>query len=76
MQATDLLKGRAFEMGGRLAYQPLIDALRLRLEEENAPDDLLDDVWLAELSRILPELRERYPESEWAKRSTVEAPAP
>ena len=26
------------------------------------PDDLLGDVWLAELSRLLPELRERYPD--------------
>jgi tetratricopeptide (TPR) repeat protein len=32
------------------------------LEEENAPDDLLEDVWLAELSRLLPELRVRYPD--------------
>ena len=57
-----LLVGRAFEAGGRLPYQPLVDALRGRIEHENAPDDLLSDVWLAELSRLLPELRERYPD--------------
>ncbi|HLG75080.1 MAG TPA: AAA family ATPase, partial [Ktedonobacteraceae bacterium] len=54
--------GRAFEVGGRLPYQPLIDAIRPRLDQENAPEDLLADVWLAELSRLLPELRERYPD--------------
>jgi hypothetical protein len=36
--------------------------LRERLERENAPDDLLDDAWLVELTRILPELHERYPD--------------
>src|SRR5438552_9518964 len=61
-QGADVLAGQAFEMGGRLPYQPLVEALRPRLEEENAPEDLLDDLWLAELSRILPELRVRYPD--------------
>lgn len=61
-QGADVLCGRAFEMGGRLPYQPLLDALRPRLERENAPEDLLSDVWLAELSRVLPELYERYPD--------------
>lgn len=57
---ADVLQGRAFEAGGRLAYQPIIEMIRERIEQENAPDDLLGDVWLAELSRLLPELRERY----------------
>jgi len=61
-QAVDILSGRAFEMGGRLSYEPVVNALRLRLEQENAPDDLLSDVWLAELSQLLPELRDRYPD--------------
>jgi DNA-binding SARP family transcriptional activator len=61
-QGADVLQGRAFETGGRLPYQPLVDALRSRLERENAPEDLLSDVWLVELSRLLPELRERYPD--------------
>ncbi|HEY6542748.1 MAG TPA: AAA family ATPase, partial [Ktedonobacteraceae bacterium] len=62
MQGADVLQGRAFEAGGRLPYQPLVEALRGRIEQENAPEDLLDDPWLAELSRLLPELRERYPD--------------
>jgi DNA-binding SARP family transcriptional activator len=57
-----ILGGRAYETGGRLPYQPLVEALRARLESERAPEDLLEDVWLMELSRILPELRERYPD--------------
>jgi DNA-binding SARP family transcriptional activator/tetratricopeptide (TPR) repeat protein len=61
-QGADVLRGRAFEAGGRLAYQPLVEAVRTRIEQENAPDDLLSDVWLAEMSRLLPELRERYPD--------------
>ena len=61
-QGALVLSGQAFEMGGRLPYQPLVEALRPRMEAENAPDDLLEDVWLAELSRILPELRARYPD--------------
>lgn len=61
-QGADVLAGRAFETGGRLSYQPLIESLRSRLERENAPDDMLSDTWLAELSRLLPELRDRYPD--------------
>ena len=61
-QGAEVLSGHAFEMGGRLPYQPLVESLRPRLEEENAPEDLLDDLWLAELSRLLPELRVRYPD--------------
>ncbi len=61
-QGAEVLSGQAYEAGGRLPYQLLVEALRPRLEEENAPEDLLDDLWLAELSRILPELRVRYPD--------------
>src|SRR5947209_738213 len=41
-QGADVLAGKAFEMGGRLPYQPLVEALRPRLEAQNAPEDLLD----------------------------------
>jgi DNA-binding SARP family transcriptional activator len=61
-QGADVLIGHAFEMRGHLPCQPLIEALRERLERENAPEDLLEDLWLAELSRLLPELRVRYPD--------------
>jgi DNA-binding SARP family transcriptional activator len=65
-QGADVLSGQTFETRGQLPYQPLVEALRPRLEEENAPeellDDLLDDLWLAELARLLPELRVRCPD--------------
>src|SRR6266851_2523460 len=61
-QGAEVLSGHAFEAGGRLPYQPLLEALRTRLEAENAPEDLLEDPWLAELARLLPELRVRYPD--------------
>jgi hypothetical protein len=59
-QGATLLQGRAFEMGGRLPYQPIVHALSRHLEVELAPEALLSATWLSELSRILPELRDRY----------------
>jgi len=61
-QGAEVLTGRALQTGRQLPYQPLIDVLRRQLEQEHAPDDLVSDVWLAELSRLLPELRDRYPD--------------
>jgi DNA-binding SARP family transcriptional activator len=61
-EGADVLQGQAFETGGHLPYQPVIEALRPRIERENAPDDLFSDLWLAELSRLLPELCDRYPD--------------
>jgi DNA-binding SARP family transcriptional activator/predicted ATPase len=61
-QGADVLRGQAFETSGRLSYQPLTQVLRQRLERENAPEDLLSDLWLTQLTRILPELRDRYPD--------------
>jgi DNA-binding SARP family transcriptional activator len=59
---ADVLAGRELEVSGELPCAAPAGALRARLEEENAPEDLLSDVWLSELSRMLPELRERYPD--------------
>lgn len=61
-QGADILTGQAFETSGGLSYQPVTQALRQRLERENAPEDLLSDLWLTQLARILPELRDRYPD--------------
>ncbi len=61
-QGADVLAGRALQTGRQLPYQPLIDVLRHRLEQEHAPDDLVSEVWLAELARLLPELRDRSPD--------------
>jgi DNA-binding SARP family transcriptional activator len=61
-QGADVLAGRALPTGRQLPFLPLIDVLRPRLEQDQAPDDLLSDVWLAELARLLPELRDRSPD--------------
>ena len=61
-QQADPLHGRAYETSIDLSYQPIIQLFRQRLERENAPEDLLSDLWLAQLTRLWPELRERYPD--------------
>ncbi|MFZ0545824.1 MAG: AAA family ATPase [Candidatus Promineifilaceae bacterium] len=61
-QGAAVLHGRSFESGRQLPYHPLVDALRACIEAINAPDDLLSDTWLLELSRLLPELLDRYPD--------------
>src|ERR671921_368237 len=58
-RGADVLKGGASE-GAGLPYGPLVEAIRPRMERERAPDDLLEDTWLSELSRLLPELKDRY----------------
>ena len=60
-QGAELLQGSAFESGSHLPFQPLVEALRLRLEGENSPKDLLDEVWFSPLIQLLPELRQRDP---------------
>jgi predicted ATPase len=62
VEGADVLQGQAFEIGGQLPYRPVIEALRSRIERENAPDDLLSDTWLVELSHLLPEICDRYPD--------------
>ena len=60
-RGADVLKGGA-SVGAGLPYGPLVESIRPRIERERAPDDLLEDAWLSELSRLLPELRDRYPD--------------
>ena len=60
-QGAELLQGDAFESGSHLPFQPLVEALRLRLANNNSLQDLMDDVRLSPLSQLLPELRQRYP---------------
>ncbi len=58
---AELLLGSSFESGTHLPFQPLVDALRLRLAGENSFTDLVDEIWLAPLSQLLPELRQHHP---------------
>lgn len=56
-QGADVLAGQAFETAGRLSYQPIIDALRRRLEPEpELAHELLPAFWVRYLARLLPEL--------------------
>ena len=61
-QGAGVLEGKAFKSYQHLAYQPILDPLRVRLGQEPNLLQLLSDPWLAEISRLLPELRERYPD--------------
>ncbi len=61
-QGADVLQGRAFETGVHLPYQVVVEALRERLGREIDPRQMLSDTWLAELSRLLPELSDRLPD--------------
>lgn len=61
-EGADVIVGRCLRTAGALPYIPWITGLRRRIEAENAPEDLLDDPWLSELARLLPELLHRYPD--------------
>ncbi len=61
-QGATVLRGRAFETGGGLAYQAVTDALRRHLRSEPSVTNLLSPIWLAELSKLMPELLERFPD--------------
>ena len=60
-QGATVLMDKALPTGKQLPYQPFIAVLRHELEQEHASEDLVSDVWLAELARLLPELRDRFP---------------
>ena len=55
------MRGRAFESGVGTPFGPLTDALRRLMRREAEPERLLGQTWLAELSRLVPELRDRLP---------------
>jgi DNA-binding SARP family transcriptional activator len=61
-QGADVLEGRAYQTSLCLSYQPLLEALRTRFEQAQNLHQLLPNPWLIELSRLLPDLRKRYPE--------------
>jgi predicted ATPase len=60
-QGAKVLMGKALPTSRQLPYQPLIAVLHHQLEQECAPDEMVSDVWLAELARLLPELRDHFP---------------
>jgi len=60
-QGAELLLGSAFESGSHLPFQPLVEALRLRIEGDGSLLNLVDEIWLSRLSQLLPELRQHHP---------------
>lgn len=61
-EGAEVLQGRAFESSARVPYQPLTEAFRPFLERDNVLPEWLGEPWMAPLSHLLPELRDRYPE--------------
>lgn len=61
-QGALTLRGRAFESGLGTPFAALTDALRRHLRHEDDPSGPLARTWLTELSRLLPELRDRLPD--------------
>ncbi|HOV48557.1 MAG TPA: ABC transporter substrate-binding protein [Anaerolineae bacterium] len=53
-----VLRGRCYEFGGALPYQPIAEALRAHLR---IASPALEPSWQAELTRLLPELRVHLP---------------
>jgi predicted ATPase/DNA-binding SARP family transcriptional activator len=60
-QGATVLEGRAFETSGRLPYQPLVEAIRDAPASGEPLSAFLSQNWLAELSQLLPELRDDFP---------------
>lgn len=60
-KGAESLLGSAFESGSHLPFQPLVEALRLRLTEDGSLTNLVDEIWLSPLSQLLPELRQYNP---------------
>ncbi len=71
-QRALVLRGRCFEFGETMPYQPFVEMLRaaLKLYGEQLQ---LPAVWLAELSRLLPDLVDLYPELPETQRAAGEA---
>jgi DNA-binding SARP family transcriptional activator len=61
-QGAEVIQGRAFESGSHLPFQPLVEALRARLDQPGEIGDQPAAPWLAPLLPLLPQLRERYPD--------------
>ncbi|HYX25804.1 MAG TPA: AAA family ATPase [Thermoanaerobaculia bacterium] len=59
---SSVLKGRCYELAPLLAYQPFAEVLRGALAEETEAASRLPAEAMAELARLLPELRELHPE--------------
>lgn len=57
-----LLSGRCYEFSGTVPYQPIAMALQKQIAQVKSLNLPLSEIWLAELSQLLPEIREQYPD--------------
>jgi len=57
---AEVLQGSAFESRSLTPFQPLVEAIRSFFDRGNTPTGLLGETWLAPLSALLPELRDRF----------------
>jgi DNA-binding SARP family transcriptional activator/Flp pilus assembly protein TadD len=57
-----LLMGRCYEAQVMQPYQPLVEALRSGLPTNHLEGLQISDLWLREVSRLVPELGERLPD--------------
>lgn len=69
-QGATVLRGRCYEFGGSLPYQPIAEALRSYLHDEQIS---LSPIWLSELACLLPDLHERHPDLPEVQRTTRDA---
>jgi len=58
-RGATVLRGRAYETGLDVPYGPVLDVLRGALDAPGAPGT--DASWLAEVMRVVPEMRQRFP---------------
>lgn len=79
-QGAMVLRGRCYEFGGGLPYQPIAEALRGHLHAKETQifsptprPPTLSPIWLAELSRLLPDLHRLFPDLPEAHAVTGEA---
>ncbi|NOX61360.1 MAG: AAA family ATPase [Chloroflexi bacterium] len=61
-QGAIALHGRCYEFGDAVPYQPIAAALRSAISSSRIKIQNLSDIWLAELARLVPELRESRPD--------------
>ncbi|MEA3396854.1 MAG: AAA family ATPase, partial [Chloroflexota bacterium] len=72
-QGAVVLRGRCYEFGGSVPYQPIAEALRTQIANNKLRIANLGDVWLAELARLAPEVREMRPDLPAPMRGSGEA---
>ncbi len=66
-QGATVLRGRCYEFGGGLPYQPIAQALRSQIVpgdsdgERTFSQSSISPIWLAELARLLPDLHRAFP---------------